>query len=81
MQESLDDDSYVQSLVSDMTFFIDIHPTFDGKFVDAIIQQYEETGNITKNQLAALQSIHDRWKVSPYLQMKKYRQLIDTEMF
>lgn len=71
----------LQSLIDDLTFFIDIHPKFNGKLVDDIITQYERNGTITEKQITTLLSIHSDWKVSEYLQIKCYGELIDDEMF
>jgi hypothetical protein len=80
MPEYLNQENHIESLISDLTFFIDTHPSFQGKLVDEIIESYEKTGVITKKQLQALESIHDKWNVSHYLQMKMYGELIDTEL-
>ncbi|HZI70322.1 MAG TPA: hypothetical protein VFD60_04085 [Nitrososphaeraceae archaeon] len=70
---------FIEEYINDLTFFIDTHPTYDGKLIDGIIDYYEKNGSLSKSQYDVLKNVYEKWKVSEYIQNKKYRDLIYYE--
>lgn len=62
---------YVDELISDLIFFIDTHPTFDGSYIDSIVDDYERDEKITPKQYETLVKIHQEWRVCEYVMNKK----------
>lgn len=69
----------MQEFIDAMIFFIENHHTFNGKFVDRIIDEYNSRGDITDEQYTALVSIFEKWNVRRFIELKKYRKLVDYE--
>lgn len=62
----------LQTLIDHLIFFVDSHPKYDGKFIDDVLDVYENHGELTQNQISALLEIYEKWKVADYLKTKKY---------
>jgi hypothetical protein len=77
--EPLTESEYIGALIEDLLFFIDDHPSFNGKIVDEIIDYYEKNEKLTPKQYISLVEIYEKWRVGPYIRKKKYRDIIDYD--
>lgn len=70
-------DEDLQTLIDELLFFIDLNLDFDGKLIDDIITQYEQTDKISEKQIVVLKSIHKKQNVSEFVQMKRFGKFAD----
>lgn len=61
-----------EEMITELVFFIDTHPTFDGKIVDGILNSIEQE-QLTSKQYEALKNIYTNWNVHQYCINKNFK--------